>query len=218
MFDDNPILEFRGPWGVPVQIGGSILLFPLIYIPFSGDALSMLYGGVFMLVIVGSIYLHELGHAWGALIQGVPVRRVMIYGGGGFCERARSASAREDEFIVAMGPIVNLALWAVAGLLTPLVSDPDIVWLLATVSWVNLMLVILNMMPVMPLDGGRLFHLGLLRVFPARIALRIAGGVGLIVAILWIPAMIFSYFSMGFVIFLLPSVLLHWQMLSRRSV
>jgi len=70
-------------------------------------------------LLTGSIFLHELGHAWGTIVQGIPVRRIMIYGGGGFCERSRSASVKQRELIVAMGPIVNLVIWAFASLSLP---------------------------------------------------------------------------------------------------
>ncbi|PID95899.1 MAG: hypothetical protein CSA84_07700, partial [Actinomycetales bacterium] len=69
-------------------------------------------GLIFVAILFGSIFLHELGHAWGCHVQGVPVRRVMIFGGGGFCEHGRAVNGREDELITAMGPIVNLVIWA----------------------------------------------------------------------------------------------------------
>jgi hypothetical protein len=78
--------------------------------------------------LVGSIFLHELGHAWGATVQGVPVRRIVINGGGGFCEQARSATRRQDELIVAMGPIVNLTIWAAGSLAAPPIVAPFRAW------------------------------------------------------------------------------------------
>ena len=126
--DTSPIFEFRGPWGVPIQIGGSLLLLPLMLIDLGGTPRGFAFDMMFVLILIGSIYLHELGHAWACLIQGVPVKRIMLYGGGGFCERTRSATRHEQELIVAMGPIVNLFLWAIAGLIAPFISDPEIAW------------------------------------------------------------------------------------------
>ena len=127
MFQDNkPIFEFRGPWGVPVQVGASLFLLMLLFVDFGGAPRDFAFDMMFFAILIGSIYLHELGHAWGCLIQGVPVRRVMIYGGGGFCEPTRSGSRSEQELIVAMGPIVNLFLWAVAGVIAPMIADPDV--------------------------------------------------------------------------------------------
>lgn len=58
---------------------------------------------MFFPILPGSIHLHELGHACGNPAQVVPVNRIMLYGGGGFCERTRSATRYEQELIVAMG-------------------------------------------------------------------------------------------------------------------
>ena len=215
--DNNPIYEFRGPWGVPIQVGASIILLPLILIDFGGDIRSLAFDVMFLLILLGSIYLHELGHAWGCLIQGVPVKRIMLYGGGGFCERTRSATRYEQELIVGMGPIVTISLWAIAGLIAPLVSDPEIRWVFQTISWVNGFLAILNLLPVHPLDGGKLFELMLHRVLQPGAARLVSGVVGLIFAIAWLPLMIYGFAVFGFVLFFFPSVRLHWHMLTARA-
>lgn len=219
MFQDtNPIAEFRGPWGVPIQIGASLFLIPLVFVDlFNADAASVMRDLIFVAILIGSIYLHELGHAWGSLIQGVPVKRIMLFGGGGFCERSRSATRFEQELIVAMGPIVNLFLWAVAGLIANVITDPEIWWIFATISSVNLFLAVLNLVPVQPLDGGKLFELFLHRVLPPGAAIRVAGGVGLFFSVLWIPVMLMSFVALGMMLFFIPSPRLHWQMLRHRE-
>ncbi len=211
--DTKPIYEFRGPWGVPVQIGASIILLPLIIIDFGGSARALAFDVMFLLILFGSIYLHELGHAWGCLIQGVPVKRIMMYGGGGFCERSRSATRYEQELIVGMGPIVTITLWAVAGLIAPWVSDPEIRWVFQTISWVNGFLAVLNLLPVHPLDGGKLFELMLHRFLSPSTATLISAIVGLLFAVVWLPLMIYGFATLGFVLFFIPSVRMHWEML-----
>lgn len=211
--DTTPLFEFRGPWGVPVQVGGSIFLLVLILVDFSATPRLVAYDLMFIAILIGSIYLHELGHAWGCLIQGVPVRRVMLYGGGGFCEPSRSSTRYEQELIVAMGPIVNLVLWAMAGLIGNFISDPEIAWVFATIAWVNGFLFILNMLPVHPLDGGKLFELFLHRFLRADLAIKISASIGLFLAVIWIPLMIVMFLNIGVVLFFLPSVRLHWEML-----
>lgn len=209
--NENPIFEFRGPWGVPIQIGGSLLLLFLIFVPFSGSPEQMMYGVILALLLVGSILLHELGHAWGCLIQGVRVKRIMIFGGGGFCERATSATRYQDELIVAMGPIVNLVIWALASLAAPYV-DGTPGWMLSWLANINLFLALFNLVPLMPLDGGKLFQLALMRVLPPLTATQICGWVGVVASVLWIPAMIWVFINLGFVLFFFPSFKLHWQM------
>lgn len=208
----TPIFHFRGPMGVPVEIHSSILLLVLIFMGFGGSAGAMLYSALFVVIIIGSIFLHELGHAWGNLVQGIPVRRIVIYGGGGFCESARSGSRYEQELVVAMGPIVNIAIWAVASLVWPYLENPTALWAVLVLAQVNLFLAVLNMLPVHPLDGGKLFQLGLMRLMPARQATKLSGMVGLVIAVLWIPAMIWSFLTLGLVLFFIPSIRAHWEM------
>lgn len=198
---------------VPVQIGASIILLPLILVDFSGNAQSLVQDLMFVAILIGSIFLHEVGHAWGCMIQNVPVRRIVMYGGGGYCEQSRSATRYEQELIVGMGPIVTLALWASAGLIAPLVKDPEVAWVFWTISSVNGFLAVLNLLPVNPLDGGKLFALLLMRFLDLRLATVISAVVGLIFAILWVPVMIYGFVEFGFILFFLPSVGLHWRML-----
>jgi stage IV sporulation protein FB len=210
--DRNPIAEVRGPWGVPIQIGASIIILPLIIVDFGAPAAYLFDDLVFLGIVLVSILLHELGHAWGCLIQGVPVRRIMLYGGGGFCERSRSATRHEQELIVAMGPIVTLVLWAVPGLAAPHVENPEVAWVLWLVSWVNGFLAVLNLLPVQPLDGGKLFELLLRRLLPADPAVRIAGAVGLVMAVALVPLLVSGYLFAGFALFVVPGLFLHWRM------
>lgn len=232
--DTNPIHEFRGPFGVPVQIGASLVLLVLFYMSMSGGNVYWTLTFVAMLVI--SIFLHEMGHAWAALVQGIPVRRVMIYGGGGFCENARSASAWQQEFIVAMGPIVNIALWAVFSILSDglwwwivldamTLENPEPLFngfraetaqIFERFAYVNGFLAVFNLIPVQPLDGGKLLHLTLLRLAEPRTALIVTGAIGLALSIIWIPAMLLAYGAGWWLLFFIPSAPQHWAMLKGR--
>jgi len=211
--NDTPIFTFRGPFGVPVEIGASLLFLAFIFIqPLNGISLDNI---LFFLLILLAIFLHEFGHAWATLIQGHSVKRVMIYGGGGFCEGYRALPRAEEEFVVAMGPIVNLALWAICSLAFPYVQDSGFFYAAKYVYWfanINFFLFCMNMIPVQPLDGGKLFYLTLRRWFDRPQAIRIAGLVGLIFAVLWIPAMIACFVFLGFLLLFMPSIRTHWQM------
>ncbi len=225
---ENVIFRFRGMFGIPVEIGQSIFGFVLIMFLLgasSGDPFQIV---LFLVVILGSIYLHEVGHAWGYRVQGLAVDRILLYGGGGLCFGAASAKPRQMELIVAMGPIVNLVLWAVAGIaqwalfsfaMSGGVSSQfmaEVVTfsfkVLAMIKVVNIWLFAFNMMPVQPLDGGRLFHLAMVRILPPDAALRITGKVGLVFCFLWIPAMIALFVFAGWILFFFPSFKMHMAM------
>lgn len=224
----NTLTTFRGPWGVRIEIDQSFLFLCgfLLYMSLNGGLID---GLIFALVLGGSIYLHELGHAWGCLVQGVPVRRIVLHGGGGFCEHAHSPDARQQELIVLMGPLVNLAIWALSGvamfvsiLLLPglLGANPavsyvviEVISWISLIGWVNLALFGFSLLPVQPLDGGKLLHLGLLRLMPPDVAHRVTGGIGFFLSVIWIPAAIYVYVFWGWILFFVPSIRGHYNMM-----
>lgn len=223
MLDTNaqPILQFRGPMGIPVQVVPSFLMLAAAFVLFDPSIRS---AGFFALIAI-SILLHELGHAWGAKVQGVPVSRIVLWGGGGLCYHGGTRDPKARELIVLMGPLVNLALWAVASLASdrmyvafetapPAGEMPwEIAWQLHLFARINLFLFALNLLPVSPLDGGRLLFLFLLRVTTLERAARIAGGLGLLISIAWIPAMVWVFLTYGWVLLFLPSIRLHLDMM-----
>lgn len=205
------IFTFRGPWGIPVEVGSTLIFLVFLIVGVGGAASSLQFNLIFVLMLVGSIFLHELGHAWGCIVQGIPVRRIVLYGGGGFCEHGRSPSRHQQELIVAMGPIVNLVIWAVALLTWQYFPSGMIGGSVYILGYLNLFLALMNLLPVQPLDGGKLFELLLLRFLPTATASRISGVVGLVISILWIPAMIWCFFYLGFVLLFFPPIMLHWE-------
>ena len=220
MLQTGPIiLRFKGAFGIPVEIGQTLVFLVLIL---AGVTLSSGGDPVWLAVMLGMIfaiiYLHELGHAWACRVQGVPVRRIVLHGGGGYCEQERAATMHQQEFIVAMGPLVNLALWAITVLVTDWVWDNG--WgngylghYLSLFSWLNLMFFAFNMLPVLPLDGGRLLQLVLQRFVAQAVALRVAGAVGLVVAILWWPALVWLWLTTGWLLLFMPSIWLHYRLM-----
>lgn len=225
---ENVIFRFRGVFGIPVEIGQSIFGFALILFILGAGGGNLMGTAIFLAVILISIYLHELGHAWGYRVQGLEVEKIMLYGGGGLCFGAKQANPRQMELIVAMGPIVNLAIWAVAGIARYLLfqSAPGLVnsvfmadlvtlvfQVLSMAALINIWLFAFNMMPVQPLDGGRLFHLAMVRILPPQQALKITGLVGLVACFAWVPAMIVLYLSAGWILFFFPSFRMHRAMM-----
>lgn len=211
--DQNPIFEFRGPFGVPVQIGSSLIFLVILFVMLGQGSGDMMRTMVFLGLLLLSIFVHEFGHAWGCLVQKIPVRRVMLHGGGGFCQHVGNTTRHQQELIVAMGPIVNLSIWAIASLIAPKLEPGYLAWAISMLAYINLFLGLFNLMPVMPLDGGRLFNLFLNRLMSHEMALKISGGVGLLMAILWVPLIVYCYTVMGFVLLFFPPIRLHWQML-----
>lgn len=218
--DDTVIFQFTGPMGVRVEVGRSLILLAGLILILSGG--NIVQSAMFVSMLLLAIFLHELGHAWGNIVQGVPVRRIMLHGGGGFCESARSATRHQQELVVAMGPVVNLALWALSSLGVWAIwtwgsFPPNAVMIylsmaLSMFGFLNLALFVFNLIPVQPLDGGKLFHLILLRFLPPSQAHRVTGMVGLTMAVAWVPAAIYVYVTYGFILFFFPSIPAHYRM------
>lgn len=213
---DTTLYEFRGPCGVPVHIAPTILLILILFLDFGGTPRELAYDLCFSAMLIGSIFLHELGHAWGALIQRLPVSKIVLHGFGGYCQQARTSTPRESELIVAMGPIVTLVLWAVSRLTADMLwasgmEYNNILWALETMAWLNGYLAIFNLLPISPLDGGKLFELALLRVTGADRASQIAGYVGMAGLVIFIPFMVLGLDMYLFVIFFLPAFAVNWS-------
>lgn len=218
MFHPGPtVFSFKGLLGERVDIAQSLAVLALILLVLSGFS-NFIWVATILAMLLVSIYLHELGHAWACEVQGIPVRRIVLFGGGGFCEHKRSGSRGQLEFITLMGPLVNLALWALASLgAWAIWSAPqsgfDIVGSYLTLfARLNLALFIFNMLPVHPLDGGKLLHLYLTRALARGLAMRIAGAVGLVVAVLWWPALILVYLNFGWLLLFAPPIMYHYHM------
>jgi Zn-dependent protease/CBS domain-containing protein len=124
--------------------------------------LNWLAGGLLAGFFLGSIVLHELAHGVVARWRGLPVGPITIVFVGGVTTLEAEAAARPaDEATIALaGPIVSIAvgglLWGVA----VLVNDGTSALFLGTalIGSVNLLLGVLNLVPGLPLDGGRLLR------------------------------------------------------------
>ncbi|MBV7409162.1 metalloprotease [Maritimibacter sp. DP1N21-5] len=215
MFSDTNLFSFRAPIiGFNVEVRTSVIFLALIWVGIGagGGGRMLVYQFATFLILMISIVLHELGHAWACKVQRIPVREVVVFGGGGYCRPGRALTRREDEFVTTVGPVVNLALWAILSLVAPMASGP-LAWGLYVGASLNLFLAIFNMLPVLPLDGGRLTLLGLLRFLPGRPAHRVAGFVGLVVCVLWALWVALAIFGGSFFFLLfIPNVARHWQM------
>ena len=137
--------------GFPIEVSAS-------FVVLLGVVLLWL-GGFWGLVAVGltfsSVLVHELGHAVVARRLGVPVSAIGLHFFGGAAQMAgMPRTARDEIAIAAAGPAVSLAL-AGAGLgLGHLLGSPVI----ALVGWINLVLAIFNLIPALPMDGGRILR------------------------------------------------------------
>lgn len=153
--------------GAPVILGWSWFALAVILVVIAGQNLRSLGGTAYLIglayavALLGSVLLHEIAHALAARSQGLRVARVsadLLGGHTAFEESPRSPGA--TAVVAVAGPATNLALAAAVYPLDEwLAGDPStrvvalVVW---GVMWANLVLGGFNLLPGMPLDGGRL--------------------------------------------------------------
>lgn len=155
--------------GVPVLLSPSWWLgaglIVLLYTPLVGRILpaadvwtSALIAAAFTVLLAISVLLHELGHCIVALRLGLPVRRVRLFLLGGLSEIARTPPKPSQEGLVAVaGPVVSIALAAVTGVGWFALAPDGAIWLLVAQTCVaNLAVAVFNLLPGLPLDGGRM--------------------------------------------------------------
>jgi len=138
-------------FGFPVEINASfLLLLGLVFVAFGGLA-----GVVIVLLAFASVLLHELGHALVARRLGVQVSGIELSFFGGAAKMVQlPRTANHELAIAAAGPIVSLALGG-AGLGLAAVTHLS---LFAWIGWTNLVLAGFNLIPALPMDGGRILR------------------------------------------------------------
>lgn len=123
-------------------------------------------GGATAVFFFATLLLHELGHALVARRAGIPTRGVTLWMLGGVTQsEAPLPSAGTEARIALAGPAVTavlglglVAAGGIAGL--PAMTAVVLEWL----GWTNLLLLAFNMVPALPLDGGRVLQAALWRI------------------------------------------------------
>jgi Zn-dependent protease len=158
-----------------------LILFLMIFL-LSGDFRSVLHSSdgvaylttvITVLVLFGSLIVHELGHALMARRHGIVVRRIDLFLFGGLTEMSRDAASPGEDFkIAAAGPLatflfvllclaIDLAIVGPHRLIHAAKLDDTvrITPVLLSLSWLlfwNILLLLFNLIPAFPLDGGRM--------------------------------------------------------------
>jgi Zn-dependent protease/CBS domain-containing protein len=200
--------------GIPIALDYSwFLIFALItwtlavgYYPaeFPGWASQTywLLGAVTAVLLFASVVLHELGHSTVARRFGIRVRRITLFIFGGVAQIDAEPPTPRAEFLIAIaGPAVSLALALLFRLLrSPVAAVLPLLALVRYLGYINLALVLFNLIPGFPLDGGRVLR-ALLWGATGKLtrATVIAATVGRAVALLFILAGVFQIFAGNFI-------------------
>ena len=117
-------------------------------------------GAVTAIMLFVSVLLHELGHSAVALRYKIPVRSITLFLFGGVAQIGAEPPSAVAEFLIAIaGPLVSLLLAVLFYAVQPLVAGMEpLVGLAKYLAYINLALVLFNLIPGYPLDGGRVFR------------------------------------------------------------
>lgn len=148
---------------------------------------AALAGVALITTVFGCVVLHELGHAFMARHYGIPTLDITMYPIGGVARLSRMPREPREEFMIAIaGPAVNLGialvLYVVNGVFESGVSLGEAMSTQANVlgmlMWINLGLVVFNLIPAFPMDGGRVLRAALATQLDYRNATHIAALAG----------------------------------------
>jgi Zn-dependent protease len=184
-------IELGRLFGIPVRLD---MLFILVLVLLNahywrgGDPQMMSIGFVVCVGILLSILLHELGHALVGRLFGADVAAIDLGGFGGttYFTRSLSASVLVRTAVYLAGPAANLAIWKgiewlVSSGYVP--ARPLLLTALMTIAVINMYLLVFNLLPAYPLDGGQTLDAWLGRLVGHTWSVRIVGGLGVLISV-----------------------------------
>jgi Zn-dependent protease len=203
----------RGAWqigrvaGIVVQVHWTFLLLigwvVLTHTRDGGDAGDALRGVALTLAVFTCVVLHEFGHALTARRFGIGTRDITLLPIGGLARLARMPDEPRQELLVAAaGPAVNVVLAGALALVLGFtgthvrVTDATLMGarFVDQLMWINVVLVVFNLLPAFPMDGGRVLRALLALRMPYLKATRWAATTGQTIAV-----------ALGFAGVMLPS-------------
>lgn len=180
-------------WGVPIRLHFTfVLLLIFLVVTGLGSNQSPANYTLFVLALIASVLLHELGHAFISSLYGIRTVEIMMFPIGGVARLERPAKPREEFWIALTGPLINLAI---AGIIFAVLysknrslnlfalGQPTDSNLADRIALGNLILAGFNLLPAFPMDGGRMLRAVLSRIQSEPEATRVATWSGRMLAI-----------------------------------
>jgi Zn-dependent protease len=176
-------------FGIRIGVGFScfVVLFVLIFVftPYFHEVLggsrttAYLIAVASVLSLFASLIVHELGHAVVARRNGLTVAGIDLWAFGGITRTTESQSPGMEFRVAAAGPLMTLVVIVVCVVAGRLLADsshffdvavassgvratPALVWL-SWVATINALVLVFNLIPAFPLDGGRIAHAAIWR-------------------------------------------------------
>lgn len=165
------------PFGIPVFISPYWFLVAAVLVVLYSNSGALpgtvqasvpryLVAVAFVVLLYLSVLIHELSHSLVALRLGLPVRRILLYPLGGFSEIEKEPPTPGQEFAVSgAGPAMSLALAGI-GIGLDVLTHPHGIprVLIERLILANAVVGVFNLLPGLPLDGGRLLRAALWKI------------------------------------------------------
>src|SRR5262245_21716199 len=184
--------------GFPVYLHWSWFVVAVFELSGRGNAYSSpLWNVLEYLSLFGMVLLHELGHAFACRQVGGSVDKVVLWPLGGLAYVSPPPRPWAELWCLAAGPLVNLLLVPVSFAVLMVgvwarwaTLAPDVWLLLQALAVINVGLLVFNLLPIYPLDGGRILRAVIWFFLGQRLSLAVASFLGLIGGVLLLAAAI----------------------------
>ncbi|MGO9341577.1 MAG: site-2 protease family protein [Acidimicrobiales bacterium] len=158
-----------------------LLILLVVWGSWAGGIGLVAAGLVWVAAVFGSVLLHELAHCVVARRRGAIVEDILLIPLGGISQLSKMPEAPADEFAISVvGPLTSIGiglLAVLAGLLVGARLWPPTLFAgswFARLAWLNLLLGAFNLLPALPMDGGRVLRAFLAGRYDRRYATFIA--------------------------------------------
>ena len=185
----RPGVPLGRPLGIPVFLAPSWVaagvlitwaVAPVFSDPLTPGARDYALAALAAVLLAVSVLAHELGHSVVSLRLGIPIKRVTLFLFGGMAEMEREPPTPAGDYLVAVaGPLVSIFLAGCTAVVTGYAAEGSDVYRLAWYLAVsNGLLAVLNLLPGLPLDGGRIMRAAVWQLTGSRHTGTHAGVVG----------------------------------------
>ncbi|WP_394251813.1 site-2 protease family protein [Arthrobacter pityocampae] len=174
--------------GVPVVLAWSWFVITAFIVLVFGPRVGQVVPGIgvgayavalgYALLLAASVLIHELAHALTARSFGWPTKEIVLNLWGGHTQFASFNSSPGRSLLVALaGPAANFVLAGLGWGILQLVDPGGVAYLLTVILvWANLLVAVFNVLPGLPLDGGRLVESAVWRVTGSQEKGTVAAG------------------------------------------
>jgi Zn-dependent protease len=186
--------------GIPIRLHWSFAFLIVLVVasasPSGSAAWSLIAASlVWIVALFASVTLHELSHCAVARSRGLHVRDIVLLPIGGVSEiEGLPGDASTERDVAIAGPLASVALGVGFAMLALLVGDqlwPATLWSgawLSRLAWLNLLLAGFNLLPALPMDGGRVLRAGLAARWSDITSTKVAASVAQVLGVAMIVA------------------------------